>query len=307
MLHGLLREMVRRGHTCDVFVARGVFSSQGYDGVGVHRYVGHRPLAGVDVLLTHLDNTREATVVGRQTGAPVVHLIHNDRQLKFHSVQPVDADLIVVNSYWLKAIYDTWWPGHIAVVHPPVEPVRYRVKEFTDDRVTLMNLSEAKGGPLFWRLAAMMPHRRFLAVAGAYALQEIPPELPPNVILVPNTAHVVEDVYARTKILLMPSSYESWGRCAIEAACSGIPTIAHATDGLVESLGTAGLFIHRDHVNSWARSIDALYEDRFLYDTYSCWALERAAALDPRRSDFDRFEKLLRQVVAGEIRATAIA
>ncbi|WP_262928542.1 glycosyltransferase family 4 protein [Streptomyces sp. CBMA152] len=49
-----------------------------------------------------------------------------------------------------------------------------------------------------------------------------------------------EHVYSRSRVILMPSLYESWGRVAVEAFASGIPVIAHTTPGLVESMGEAG-------------------------------------------------------------------
>jgi hypothetical protein len=56
----------------------------------------------------------------------------------------------------------------------------------------------------------------------------------------------------------MPSSYESWGRVAIEAACSGIPTIAHPTDGLLEALGPAGIFVDRRKTRQWQAELERL-------------------------------------------------
>ena len=94
------------------------------------------------------------------------------------------------------------------------------------DRITLINLCENKGARLFWALAARMPKTQFLAVKGAYGTQ-IVQDLP-NVEV---QEHVPGDqmrdkVYARTRVLLVPSSYESWGRVAVEAMAS---RLAHMT------------------------------------------------------------------------------
>lgn len=40
----------------------------------------------------------------------------------------------------------------------------------------------------------------------------------------------------------MPSVYESWGRTATEAACSGIPVLCSDTWGLRENLGDYGIY-----------------------------------------------------------------
>ncbi|MFE2879219.1 hypothetical protein ACFXG6_32815 [Streptomyces roseus] len=44
-------------------------------------------------------------------------------------------------------------------------------------------------------------------------------------------------------------------RVAVQAFSSGIPVIAHPTLGLIESLGSAGIYAYRDDLNAW---LDAL-------------------------------------------------
>lgn len=303
MAHALLRDLVRRGHRVDVLVNRGGTGPEEFEGVAIDRFVNpvQEAAAKADVILTHLDMTRYGILAGHHFGKPIVHLLHNDRQIQFHRIREMDASLLIANSEWISKVYADW-PGPFAVVHPPVEPDEYRVRVWDGhDRVTLMNLSEAKGGPLFWRLAQALPDRRFLAVLGAYARQEKPDRIPSNVMLVANTPDVVAEVYARTRILLMPSSYESWGRCAVEAACSGIPTIAHPTPGLVEALGTAAVWLDRDDDDAWIRAINRLFDDPVEYRSRSEAACARAAELDPRLGDYDRFEALVCSAVHGDL------
>jgi glycosyltransferase involved in cell wall biosynthesis len=78
------------------------------------------------------------------------------------------------------------------------------------------------------------------------------------VTVIDNTANMRDDVYAQTRILLMPSDYESWGRVGVEAMASGIPVVAHPTPGLTESLGDAGTFVHRDDTAGWVKAIRSL-------------------------------------------------
>jgi glycosyltransferase involved in cell wall biosynthesis len=266
--------------------------------VHVGRWLGYSDLAGADVVVTHLDRTRDAVWAARVAGLPVVHLLHNDRQLRFHGVRPDDADLVVANSYWMAEAY-RWWPGRLEVIHPPVDVDDYATTLRREDRVTLVNLSAAKGGPLFWELADRMPDRAFLGVTGAYAYQEIPGLGAPNVELLGNTPRMRDLVYARTKVLLIPSSYESWGRVGIEAACSGIPAIAHPTPGLVESLGTAAVWRDRDDVDGWVEAIDRLFDESDEYARLSALAYTRARELDPKLGDYDRWERMVLDVVRG--------
>jgi glycosyltransferase involved in cell wall biosynthesis len=128
------------------------------------------------------------------------------------------------------------------VLHPPVFTDDY-VTDGPHDHVTLVNVSLAKGSETFWDLARAEPARKFLGILGAYGIQDVPQELPENVTIRDNTADA-RTIYRDTRVLLMPSSYESWGRCAVEAACSGIPTLASPTPGLLEALDSAGNFMH---------------------------------------------------------------
>lgn len=309
MAHTLLRDLSARGHKVNVYLDRGTPGPVDFEGVSVDRYRNPSQVTGADLVLTHLDLTRHACIAAAHGRLPLVHMLHNDNQLQHHHVRRSQAQLCISNSRWIRNVYASNlryadWP--MAVVPPPVEPEQYAVTRAIDDRVTLMNLSEAKGGPLFWRLATAMPHRKFLAVRGAYARQDIPEQIPENVLLIANTPDVVGDVYSRTKVLLMPSSYESWGRCAVEAACSGIPTIAHPTEGLVESLGSSGIWRNRgtdpsdEIVASWARAIDELFEEPGFYARKSAEVYARACDLDPKLGDFDRFERLLISLVRGD-------
>src|SRR5678815_5651953 len=107
-----------------------------------------------------------------------------------------------------------------------------------------------------------------------------------------------EKVYARTRILLMPSAYETWGRVGVEAMCSGIPVIAHPTPGLTEALGDAGFFDDRDDVDAWAKTVRRL-DDPAEYRKASRAAFKRAAELDPT-SDLARFADVVEAVAAHE-------
>jgi len=123
--------------------------------------------------------------------------------------------------------------------------------------VTLVNLSEAKGVHVFYELARLMPDVEFLGVVGGYDDQII--ERLPNVEIHPHTADPRE-FWAKTRLLLIPSSHESFGMVGIEAAVSGIPAIAHPTPGLLESLGDAGTFAHRTFLSDWQDAVQRLLQ-----------------------------------------------
>lgn len=297
MLSTILRFLIARGHDCTVYASRNRTRYE-WAGITVEHGLGRHVTEAVkaaDIAITHLDLTPMAMKASRASGTPLVHLIHNDRQLTHNRVTGDAAALVVPNSEWIEDAIA--WPGRTLIVRPPVMLTDYET-DSTGEFVTLLNLGPAKGSGLFYDLADRLPEREFLAVAGAYAAQTIPKHRPANVTMQANTPKVVEKVYARTRVLLMPSSYESWGRCAIEAACSGIPTIAHPTPGLLEALGPAGIFCDRDDPHEWIAELERL-DDPDEYAAAGKAARARAEALDlVARDDLFAFEAALLDIAA---------
>ena len=294
--HGLLRELASRGHDVDVLLSQPGDVREPYklDGVLVHPYRGKgdpgRWMRGehrAQVIVTHLENTTRASILGDLHGIPVVHLLHNTFGPTRNWLAKYRPALAVFNTEWMRADYEQWWAASRqrwpmprgVVVHPPVAVGDYQATP--GDRITLVNLTEEKGAKVFYSLAERMPRRKFLGVVGGYGAQ-IARDLP-NVEIVPHTPgdRMAKDVYARTRVLLAPSSYESYGRVAVEAMCSGIPVVAHPTPGLMESLGEAGIFADRDDLDAWEAAVKRLFSPK-AYPAASKAAAERAAELDPK-------------------------
>jgi glycosyltransferase involved in cell wall biosynthesis len=77
----------------------------------------------------------------------------------------------------------------------------------------------------------------------------------------------------------MPSLYESWGRTATEAMCSGIPVICTETGGLAENCGKAGVYVERT-ADAYALEIEKLNNTK-LYLRKSKDSRIRSRELDP--------------------------
>lgn len=177
MLHSMLVDLLRRGHEVRVLCSRGPVRSDVVDGIPVG-WAQQRPelneaWSWPDVAITHLDMTSTAMMQARGAGGrravPLVHLVHNHLQLKANHVTPAQAQLVVWNSQWIADRHPKW-RGPSMIVHPPVDADRYRVDP-TGDAVVMMNLSTAKGAPLFWQLCREFPDVPFLGVRGAYGHQ----------------------------------------------------------------------------------------------------------------------------------------
>jgi glycosyltransferase involved in cell wall biosynthesis len=179
------------------------------------------------------------------------------------------------------------------VVHPPIDASQYRLpvdwcQAEAQHRpyVTLVNLwngtgETGKGAHILYGLAKEMPDVNFMGVVGGYGHQDV--REVSNVHIQPHTSDILKDVYARTRVLLMPSKYESFGRVAIEGAASGIPTIANPTEGLMEALGPGGLFCPLEDLNAWKRTLRCLLDNPATYREESTYALERSAYWESRR------------------------
>jgi glycosyltransferase involved in cell wall biosynthesis len=201
--------------------------------------------------------------------------LHNDKQLAFHRVRPGEATFVVFNSRWIEAIVP--WSGPTAVVRPRVDPERCVARKGKHDSVTLVNLTEPKGAPTFYALAQRSPRRKFLGVKGAYGEQIVPRRLSGNMTVIGQTPRIA-DVLGATRVLLMPSSYESYGRIAVEALANGIPVVAHPTPGLKEALGDAAVFVDRDDVVGWLDAL-AMLDNKDNYRAHARCALARFATL----------------------------
>lgn len=296
MLHAMLVDLTARGWEAEVVAAQYDGDPYVLDGVRVHAAPGDIALGDhyeqADVVVTHLDVTRHAIAWARR-GRPLVHIVHNHRQLDHHRVRPGDCSLAVWNSEWVAGHYPGW-PGRSMIVRPPVSSHHYatpRTRQAT--RVTLLNLNEQKGGPLLFRLARQRPDLRFLAVRGAYGGQEVPAVVPGNVLVADNTPNA-RGLYTATRVLLVPSAYESWGRVAVEAMASGIPIVAHPTPGLLESCTLADgrpavIFADRDSDQQWLDALRQL-DDPHEYNRWAGLARQRSGELDAvTAADLDAF------------------
>jgi len=229
-----------------------------------------------DVIISHHDNTDRAARIHQRTGIPFVFLMHND----FPETQTkldYKPNLVVFNTDWMASKFKGKTTNHM-VLHPPVFPDQHRT--IPGECVTLVNLSENKGANVFYELARRMPEIQFLGVEGGHGPQIIRNDLP-NVTIQEQTPYMKRDVWSRTKILLMPSIYESYGMAGAEALASGIPVLAHPTPGLIESQGPFGHYIDRDNIDQYQSVIQKYYDSDISYNAASGLARKRSQELDP--------------------------
>lgn len=281
MLHDINKFLLEQGHEVRVLI----------EGAEPYSYEGVEVMDGkdwadsfswCDCVITHLDKTTKTLEYGRYR--PIIWLMHNT-----HNYGMLRGRLnvhIIYNSESAKKICE--YPFNEGfVLRPPTKVKDYNVNTNPEQNefITLINLNENKGANQFYEIARLMPERKFLAVKGSYEEQFL--STLPNVTIIENTPNIKE-VYKKTRILLMPSKYESWGRTGTEAMANGIPVIANKTFGLEENLGDAGLWCDRENIGEWITMIKKL-DNKKEYNEQSKKVRRRAKELDSALTGFEDY------------------
>jgi glycosyltransferase involved in cell wall biosynthesis len=102
-------------------------------------------------------------------------------------------------------------------------------------------------------------------------------------------------VYEESKIVIMPSKSETWGRVAVEAMASGTPVIVSRSPGLLECVGRAENSCDRNDVSCWVEKIQTLVKSPQAYAEASQKALDRVNELDTE-NEYARLNTFLEDV-----------
>jgi len=188
--------------------------------------------------------------------------------------------------YNTKTSAEEWGEPDALVVHPPISPLPKNTKTGGDAYTVLSSLRN-KGVETVLDLAKMYPNKRFIIVRspaepthGIRDLEERASQLP-NVELHPRVSP--EEVYRyleQTRILLVPSRYETYGMSAIEAAGYGIPSVHVDTPHVREGIGDGAILVPGLDRDATAAAIDTIEKN---YEMYSLNARKRAEWLHVRQ------------------------
>jgi glycosyltransferase involved in cell wall biosynthesis len=171
------------------------------------------------------------------------------------------------------------------------------------DCITLVNANILKGLPLFIELANRFPNRKFLGVRPYYNKINVPENIK-NIEWI-DVQDDIRVVLQKTRIMIVPSQYESWGRVAFEAMYNGIPVvhslpysrsdsrarISGSSEGMQEWIQGTQLGCSYDNIDQWVKSINSL-DDPEVYAEYSQKAYDRTYEMNIF-ADFEKLEKKL--------------
>lgn len=212
-------------------------------------------------------------------GVPlVVALQDNEFALLEGDLRDLKPFRSVANSRFTARKYEERFGVTSNVIHPVIDKGAYFVGR-TGGSVTFVNPDAKKGYTVFIELAAMRPEYHFILVPGWPLPEPQMQQVAREVARLPNVIHVKSEadmrvIYARTKVLLVPSQWEEgYGRVATEAQCSGIPVLGSNMGGLPEAIGSGGTVIAADApIGDWLAALDRLMLDPAYYAEKSCQA-----------------------------------
>lgn len=217
------------------------------------------------------------------------------------------------------AVYNTrasaieWGEPDAFVLHPPINQLPKRGNT-EGDAYTILSSLVNKGVEVVLELAKKYPEKRFIIVRspaepthGIKDLEARAAKLP-NVELHPRVApNEVYKYLEQTRILLVPSRYETYGMSAIEAAQYGIPCIHVDTPHVREGIGEAAILIPPLDVNAAARGIDEIEKN---YTEYSKKAKDRAKFIKERQEletkDFVEFVANIKKPLDPQTRRSSV-
>lgn len=278
------------------------YSTQDYDHDGIKCYAqgeSHRMFADhndqfswCDIVITQLIGTSLGQNKAVQHKKPLIFIAHNNSTQ--YSIKWLEQYMchVVYNSYQLRDdLFKTYGHFNGTVLHPALPELNRSTK---GKYITLINCNKNKGGEILIELAKRLPQYKFLGVDGGYDVQF--KEILPNLKYLPNGTDI-NKVYAQSKLILIPSQFESFSQVGLEAMIVGIPVLCSPTTGLKENLSQAGIFIDREDIDKYVKTIVYLIENKDAWQKQSDLVYERSLCLREKSEiELNKFNQWLLKI-----------
>lgn len=237
-----------------------------------------------DVIWSQLEGASNVLGLGNAKGIRGLLFVH-DAEFDVHELRTI-ASLgcqVVCSSGFLaekagKVI------GRTAHVVYPCPETKFGVVGDAHGHITMINPHRVKGIQTFFEIARRMPDENFLLVESWRLTDQGLADLEEHLAKAPNVRFLrrvsdMRQIYAKTKLLLVPSTWEEgFGMVAVEAQSCRIPVIASARGGLPESVGDGGSLVD-DYLNAdaWVETIGNVLKDAERYAAFATRAMRHAA------------------------------
>jgi len=235
-------------------------------------------LNNFDIILTHLDMTAQVCDYCLYKKIKCFLIIHS--YLKCHTEYTKNDNIFTIyNAPLIKSEYKN--TGHTNNYNCIILPFfnfelynKYYMYEIEDrEYITFVNPQIMKGANVVLKLAKYYPNKKFLIIEGGYyrhkqLLKEF--KALPNCHVVKPTDNMLNDIYLKSRIVLQPSDFETWGMVASEAASLGIPVLINKnSNGLTANMGKMCLGgFDSENPEYYIKYIDML-DDKNIYGIYS--------------------------------------
>jgi glycosyltransferase involved in cell wall biosynthesis len=201
------------------------------------------------------------------SGRPTAVYLHNveTHQLAGH-LAPHPSLLYLANSDFTAQRWHTLYGIDCTVIPPVIAQEPYLAAQ-TGDKVLFVNPIPIKGVEMLFSLAAACPELPFLVMESwnidphwrAYCLDRAA-QL--GNIEWHGPTRDMREVFARSRLLLMPSVWEeSFGRTVVEAQLNGLPVLASNRGALPQLVGHGGYVLAPEApIDDWAHALRQLYD-----------------------------------------------
>lgn len=303
MTADLMESLVQQGHEAHVFAEH---IDEPYERNGVRVRLAGRMYREYsrryDAYITHPE-IRVMMARHIDPFLPYIGIVHNTQAKTMRSLDRKPPTLTIANSEFtagqIPSVAHRTQMG-VYVMHPPT---LITGTVTSPETITMINLSPDKGADILCYLAKKHPHKKFLAVTGGHGEQVT--DLPRNVCLVPPTGDMAS-IYQRTRVLLMPSRSETYGKVIAEAACYGIPILASDLPATREAGGDAPVYIDYKRRRAWDYWLGQLDTPK-VFEALAAASQARGEQIRAETmTDLQRWEELVRRVVNREYDKPAV-
>ena len=206
-------------------------------------------------------------------------LLHYLRIWDMRTVAGVDH--YIANSQFIARRIMKLYKREAAVIHPPVEIDRFKVREDKENfYVTVSRLVSYKRVDLIVRAFNQMPDRKLVVMGDGPELKSLKATAASNITFTGfQSDRVIEDTLQRARAFVY-AAQEDFGIVPVEAQACGTPVIAYGKGGVLETVvpGETGQFFYHQTAEALRETIEGF---------------ERSQPFDPHivRKNAERFSK----------------